>query len=177
MDRMPEPLTTFKEFVEADLRRAAQLIIKIQGEIDPQFRCSTPEGDYWIRFTFPDDTRERMMLLRRVSTFMAWKQAMSFTLASELEGPDCISCIGVSHREAYACLSEITRIPRPLTAKNFGPIEWCDYSQVETALLDLMPRGVRTIDEKEIAMLDKWFGTNGKFPAVHIASREVRGLQ
>jgi hypothetical protein len=177
VDRMREPLTTFKEFVEADLRRAARVIIKIQDEIDPQFRCSTPHGDYWIGFTFPDDTRDRMMLLRRVSTFMAWKQAMSFTLASELEEPDCISCIGVSHHEVHVCVSEITRYPRPLTEKNFSPIEWCDQSQIESALLELLPCGARSIDEKEIAMLEKWFGANGKFPAVHIASREVRGLQ
>ena len=46
MDRMvPEP-RTFKELVEADLRRAARLIIKVQDEVDPQFRIATPEGDY-----------------------------------------------------------------------------------------------------------------------------------
>ena len=149
VERMPEPLTTFKEFVEADLRRATRFIIKIQAEIDPQFRCATPTGDYAVAFTFPDDTRERKMLLRRLSTFMAWKQAMSFTLASELVEPDCISCVGVSHREVYACVSEITRYPRPLTKNNFGPVEWHDGSQIETALLDMLPRGVRAIDKKK----------------------------
>jgi hypothetical protein len=177
MDRLPEPLTTFKQFVEADLRRAARLIIRIQGEIDPQFRLSTPDGDYWIAVTLPDDAHERTMMMRRVSTFMAWKQAISFTLASELEEPDCVSCIGITHREVYACLSEITRHPRPLTKSNFGPVEWFDRSQIGSELLELLPRGTRTIDNKEMAMLEKWFGANGKFPAVHIASREVRGLQ
>jgi hypothetical protein len=177
MDRMSEPLTTFKDFVEADLRRAARRIIKIQVELDPQFRMSTPDGDYWIAIALPDDAHERRAMLHWVSTFMAWKQAMSFTLASELEEPDCISCIGVSYREAYACLSRITRHPRPLTRKNFGAIEWFDRSNIGAELLQLLPRGTRAIDDKEIAMVEKWFGANGKFPAVHIASREVRGLQ
>lgn len=33
MDRLPEPLTSFRQIVEADLRRAARLIIKVQDEI------------------------------------------------------------------------------------------------------------------------------------------------
>ena len=69
MDRMvPEP-RTFKELVEADLRRAARLIIKVQDEIDPQFRIATPEGDYHLAVTLPGESRERTMVLRRVSTF------------------------------------------------------------------------------------------------------------
>jgi hypothetical protein len=57
MDRLvPEP-RTFKELVEADLRRAARLVIKVQDEIDPQFRIATPEGDYWIAVTLPQDAR------------------------------------------------------------------------------------------------------------------------
>ena len=48
MERMvPEP-RTFKELVEADVRRAARLVLKVQDEIDPQFRIATPEGDCWI---------------------------------------------------------------------------------------------------------------------------------
>ena len=49
MDRIIEPVT-FKDLVEADLRRAARLVIEIQDEIDPQFWIATPEGDYASRF-------------------------------------------------------------------------------------------------------------------------------
>jgi hypothetical protein len=73
MDRLPEPLTTFRQFVEADLRRAARLIIKVQDEIDPQFRFSTPEGDYHLAVTHPSDDYERRSMMQRVSAFMAWK--------------------------------------------------------------------------------------------------------
>src|SRR5712671_525710 len=95
MDRMvPEP-QTFKELVEADLRRTARLIIKVQDEIDPQFRIATPEGDYWLAVTLPRETRERMMMPRRVSAFMAWKKALGFILSSELQVPDCVYALGV----------------------------------------------------------------------------------
>jgi hypothetical protein len=40
---------SFREMVEADLRRAARLVIKVQDEIDPQLRVATPTGDWAIR--------------------------------------------------------------------------------------------------------------------------------
>jgi hypothetical protein len=48
MDPLPHEPKTLREFVEADLRRAARLIIKVQDAIDPQFRFSTRESDYHI---------------------------------------------------------------------------------------------------------------------------------
>ena len=176
MDRLPEPLTTFKEFVEADLRRAARLVIKVQDEIDPQFRIATPEGDYSLAVTLPAAEHERMAILKRVSTFMAWKQAPSFILASELTVPDCVYALGVSHKEVHACLSLIRRHPRPWTKESFGRVQWIERAQVGQEMIDLLPRGARTIDAKELAMLVKWFGVNGRFPAVHVPTREVRGV-
>ena len=124
MDRLPEPLTSFRQIVEADLRRAARLIIRVQDEIDPQFRLATPAGDYHLVVTLPDDDAERRRMLARVSTYMAFRQAASFVLASELSVPDSVYALGVSHREVYACLARIRREPRPWTKASFGPVEW-----------------------------------------------------
>jgi hypothetical protein len=38
--------TILPEVVLADLARAQRLRLKIQDEIDPQFRIATPKGDY-----------------------------------------------------------------------------------------------------------------------------------
>ena len=46
MDPLPHSPRTFREIVEADLRRGARMIIKIQDEIDWHFRMAMPEGDY-----------------------------------------------------------------------------------------------------------------------------------
>ena len=40
----------------------------------------------------------------------------------------------------------------------------------------LLPRGSRVMTPKEINGLQKWFGIDGAFPAVHVETREVRGL-
>lgn len=176
MDRLPEPLTTFRQFVEADLRRAARLIIKVQDEIDPQFRIASPEGDHWIAVTLPPDTDERHKLFGHVSNFMAWKQSPSFTLACELAEPDCIYALGVSHKEVHACAAMIRREPRPWTKMNFGAVEWLPRASVGHEMIDILPRGARTLSQRDIKDLESWFGKGGKFPAVHIPSGTVKGL-
>ncbi len=103
MDRLPHDPRNLRELVEADLRRGAQLVIKIQDEIDPQIRVATPEGDYWIAVTLPHDPYGREMVLRHLSLFMAWKQALGFTLASELIEPDAVYCVG-RYDERTPCL-------------------------------------------------------------------------
>jgi hypothetical protein len=181
MDRMvPEP-RTFKELVEADLRRAARLIIRVQDEVDPQFRIATPEGDYAIAVTLPRETRERALMLRRVSAFMAWKKAIGFILASELHEPDCVYALGMMRQEVIACLARITRTPKPWTAANFGNVEWIHRSLIGQEMIDLLPRSAlpdagRAMSKTEIAMLEKWFGKDGIYPAVHIDTGEVRGV-
>jgi hypothetical protein len=65
MERLPHDPRNFREFVEADLRRAARLVIKIQDEIDPQLRIATPGGDYHLAVMLPSDPHVRRV--KRVS--------------------------------------------------------------------------------------------------------------
>jgi hypothetical protein len=90
--------------------------------------------------------------------------------------PDCVYALGVSRREVYACLAPIRREPRPWTAASFGDIEWLPRASIGNDMIGLLPKGSRTIDAIEMAMLEKWFGRRGRFPAVHVATGEVRGL-
>jgi hypothetical protein len=99
---------------------------------------------------------------------MAWKQAAGFTLASELTEPDCVYCLGVTHKELFVCFSRVRRHPKPWTDQSFGPVEWGERSQVGQEFIDILPRGARAISSAELAMLDKWFGPQGRFPAVKI---------
>ena len=164
MDPIIEPVT-FKDVVEADLRRAARLVIKIQDEIDPQFRIATPEGDYWIAMQLPPQESERHILLGHLATFMAWKQALAFTLACELFSPDCVWCCGIARNERHACISRIDREPRPWAAKSFELVEWLPVSSIDPVIAGLLPLGPRVMTPKGISGLQKWFGTG-----------EVRGV-
>ncbi len=79
-------------------------------------RIATPEGDYWLGVTLSADPYGRRVMLRNLSLFMAWKQAIGFTLASELYEPDSVYCVGLTHKERHACLARIQREPKPWTA-------------------------------------------------------------
>jgi hypothetical protein len=107
---------------------------------------------------------------------MAWKQALGFTLASELIEPDCVYCLGVSANEACACFSRIWRHTKPWTKESFGPIEWIDCAQIGQEMIDLLPRQPRAMTPKETAALQKWFGPEGRYPAVHLPTGELRGI-
>ena len=61
----------FRDIVEADLRRAARLVIKVLDEIDPQFRFATPEGDYHLPVMLPADFYGGKVIF-------AWKHAFGY---------------------------------------------------------------------------------------------------
>ena len=170
------PIEGFRGLVEADLRRAARLIIKVQDEIDLQLRIATPDGDFWIAATLPADEYGRQTMLRRLATFMAWKQALAFTFAAELTEPDAVYCAGISHHERHACLSRIVRGAKPWTDAIFGPVEWLPAASIDPVIADLLPVGPRAMTPKEVSAMAKWFGKEGAFPAVHIPTGEVRGI-
>lgn len=154
MERLPHEPRNFRELVEADLRRAARLIIKVQDELDPQFRVASPEGDYWLAINFPSDVEGRKDLLDKIALFMAWKQSLAFTLATELIQPDAIYCLGVGVKERYGCISRIKREPRPWTSANFGEVEWLSESSIEPVFVELLPKGVREITANDMMTLE-----------------------
>jgi hypothetical protein len=164
MAYLPHTPRTFREIVLA-LLRAQRLKLRIDDEIDPQFRIASPEGDWWIGMTLDADLSRRGQQMRLVSRVIAWKLSPAFTLASEIISPDAVYCIGVSHRECHAALSRIVQSPL-----RFGEVEWLTREQIGKEYVSLLPRGEVKLDAREIAELDEWFGPEGKFPAVRIGS-------
>ena len=155
--------STFKEIVMADLLRAQRLKLRIQDEIDPQFRIASPEGDWWIGMTLEADVAKRAKQMQLVSRFMRWKLSPAFTLASEIVSPDAVYCMGVSHNGCHAALSRILYNPI-----RFREIEWLTRAQIGDEYVGLLPRGEGKLAAKEIAELEEWFGPQGTFPAVKI---------
>ena len=47
---------------------------------------------------------------------------------------------------------------------------------IDPVIAALLPVGLRAMTPKEISGLQEWFGADGKFPAVHIGTGEVRGV-
>lgn len=161
---------TFRDFVLADLYRGQRLVTKVHpSPIDPQFRIASPEGDWAIAITLPDDPKQRARALTLVSDFMALKQSPFFTIASELHEPDCVYAMGVSHKERHGCLSRIKRSP----TLDFGPVEWLSEESLGADIPALLPGGSRTFDAERLRILELFFGSRGKFPAVNIDTGKI----
>ena len=175
MDPLPHTPRNFREQVEADLRRAGRLIIKIQDEIDWQIRIATPQGDLHLAVMMGDG-RERQTMLERIATFMQWKQADAVILAVETAHPNGVYAVGLSKGERCNCMAHFDHTPKPWTARNFGPVKWLPDTFIQPEIAALLPASPRAMTPKEISGLQEWFGVHGRFPAVHIESREVRGL-
>jgi hypothetical protein len=172
MDPLTGEPTTFKELVEADLRRAARLIIKVQDEIDWQLRFATPEGDFHIAVTMDGNERERHEVLLHLGVFMEWKRAAAFVLATETVD-DQVYAVGIAPHEAHRCRAAIRREPRPWTASSFGTIEWLPRDAIDPELEALLPTEPRPLTPKEVAAMTHWFGRDGRFPAVNMKTGQL----
>ena len=175
MDPLPYEPRTFRDLIEADLRRAARLIIKHQSEIDWQFRIAAPDGDLHLAITMPCG-RERDVMLKRVAAFITWKQAQAFILAVESGLPSAVYAVGISRNERANCFVHFNHAPKPWTARNFDRVKWLPEKRIEKIFLDLLPTSPQPMTPAEISGLQEWFGREGRFPAVHIESREIRGV-
>ena len=176
IDRLDKPADSLRDIVESDLRRAARLIIRVQDEIDPQFRFATPEGDYYLAVTLPSDPERRSVMLDRIKTLMAWKQVRGFTISSELMEPDAIYTLGVFHDEVISGIIHIERSAKPWSKTIFKRLEWLPASTADPILLDLLPRGPRAMTPKDVSMCQKWFGPESEFPLVHVETGELRDV-
>ena len=165
MRYLPHNPRNFREIVLADLLRAQRLILRIQDEIDPQFRIASSEGDWWIGMTLADDLRKRERQMALVSRLMECKLSPAFTIASELKEPDAVYCVGVSHHECYGVLSLITRKPI-----RFSSEQWLTRAQIGDEVPAMLPKGQTSLDARAIAELHEWFGPSGKFRAVKIGN-------
>lgn len=129
MDPLPHEPRSFRDLVEADLRRAARLIIKIQDQIDWQFRIATPQGDLQLAITMPAGL-ERNVMLTRISAFMQWKQAQAFILAVESGLPNGVYAVGISQNERVNCFVHFDHNPKPWTARNFDRVKWLPEKRI-----------------------------------------------
>lgn len=157
-----------RELVLADLKRAQRLIVRIEDDLDPQFRVATPEGDWWIGITLSANAEERKRQLCMVSRFMAWKLAPAFTQAVELMEPAAVACVGCSHDERIGYVSFIEREPL-----RFSEPILLAADQIGDEIPALLPRGSVSLTQAEIDELKRYFGADGAFPAVHIASGRI----
>lgn len=153
-----------------DLARGARLMLKVQDEIDPQFRIATPEGDVALSITFPEDVAERRRMLERVRRFCAWKQALAYTMTFNLKEPNALMTVGVSRREVCGCVLRVSGEQGGYAEESFGKPAWVTRDSLGDELVTLLPGKMMELSSEELKELELWFGPVGRFPAVHLPS-------
>lgn len=163
-------MKSLRAFVLADLRRGMRLMLSVQDDIDPQFRIATPEGDIAVAVTFPDKIEGRDSLLGVLRRFCAWKQALAYTMTFNLAQPNALMTVGVSARDAVGCILRFAGEAGTLSEMSFEEPVWVSRDSIGDEFLSLLPERTSALSENDLRELESWFGVEGRFPAVHVAT-------
>lgn len=144
--------------------------MRVQSELDPQFRFATPNGDVALSVTFPEWDDDRRALLDVLRRFCSWKQVIAYTMTFNLAQPHALLTVGVSGEEVVGWLSGICGEPGAYTENSFSQPEWIAGSLIGEEFLSLLPDRVSSLSDVDLKELEFWFGRDGRFPAVHVAS-------
>ena len=159
-----------RELVLQDLRRGMRLMMRVQEDIDPQFRIATPEGDIAVSATFPESVTAKRELFALLGKFFAWKQALAYTMTFNLAQPNALMTVGVSARDAVGCILRFAGEPGTLSEMSFEEPVWVSPDSIGDEFLSLLPERTSVLSEDDLRELESWFGVEGRFPAVHIAT-------
>ena len=113
----------------------SQRIVRAGIKVVPRFNVFAPDDGVHVAFVqLPQDTEGRLKRLEVMQSFMIWKAATAFTLASELAEPDALMVVAVTRDGAAAAIQPIDREPL-----GFRPLSWFDDKHIDRLILDLLP--------------------------------------
>lgn len=159
-----------RQFVLADLQRGMRLMVKVQDDIDPQVRIATPEGDIAVAVTFPEDRVAREDAFCALQRFCTWKQALAYTMTFNLAHPKALMTVGVSGKGAVGCILRFDGEPGTYCERRFETPVWVTADGIDDVFLTLLPARTAVLSDKDLKELEHWFGADGLFPAIHIAT-------
>lgn len=145
-------------------------MLRVQDDIDPQLRIATPQGDIAVSVTFPEGCHERDCTLQVLQRFCAWKQALAYTMTFNIAEPNALMTVGVSGKNVVGCILRVTGVPGTLSEASFGAPLWVTPDSIGDEFLSLLPERTSALSEDDLRELESWFGVEGWFPAIHVAS-------
>lgn len=148
-------------------------MLRVQDDIDPQFRFATPEGDVAVAVTFPPDMEERRELMDLLRVLSAWKQVLAYTMTFNIAEPNALLTVGVSKAGAIGCMLRVGGSAGKLSEASFGEPGWVMREDIDDEFLSLLPKGKTELSTNDVAELEAWFGAGGRFPAVHLQTGKI----
>lgn len=166
-------LNGLRRIALADLERGMRLAVRVQDDIDPQFRFATPQGDVAVSVTFPPEAAPRRILFDKLRMLCAWKQVLAYTMTFGIGDPNALMTVGVSREGVVGCLTRFDAGQEAITASCFGAPVWVEPESIDEAFSSLLPKKTSTLSDADLADLEAWFGQEGRFPCVHLPTGTV----
>jgi len=161
----PNPLPrSWYEFVMADLQHAIRLIQKTHPvPIDTQFRLASRNGHYFIALPLGQTEQDRLQRMKAIKDFMAWKGVSYFIMVSQTSeaGANTVTVTAICAGAFIAMKSSVSCNPL-----DFSKPRLLAHYNIERDVIDLLPRMSHVFPPHRIRQLNRWFGPNGKYPAV-----------
>jgi hypothetical protein len=148
-----------RETILAELE-LSQRIVGDLHEVVPRFSIRAPDGTHTVIVQLTHDLADRIKRMQVVRSFMIWKAAHGFILASELVEPDAISVVAVTRADAIGALQRIHR--KPLS---FDAPEWFGREKIGEEIASLLPPRELAITAEESAFM-RWAFEEGQCPGI-----------
>lgn len=156
------PPRSWCELALDDLQRGIRLIQKVYpASIDPQFHIATREGNYMISMARGQNQHDQQKCMELLKDFMAWKGASHLIVTEQTTKPASVMVTAVSADAALVLRSLIK-----LTPLDFLKPQLLPYTCLDKEFIALLPRMTRTFSPQRTRQFERWFGENGKYPAV-----------
>lgn len=156
-------LSEFQKVVLAELERGIRLKLAAGTELDPQFRLATPEGDYAVAVTLPNDPAGRAEMFAYLADLFRWKQVGAFTMVAEAVSLRGVIASGVRYGET-ACAVAPLLAEDAVSPESYGAVSWFGAEAVGNDIISLLPSGRAEMTADEVRKLEEMFGRKGRFP-------------
>lgn len=143
-----------KRVVLLDLERGMRLMLRVQDEIDPQFRFATPEGDVAVAVTFLSELEGMRDLFDLLRVFCAWKQVLAYTMTFNIAEPNTLMTVGVSGANAIGCMLRVDGSAAKLSEASFGEPGWVMRESIDDEFLSLLPKGKTELSFNDVSELE-----------------------
>lgn len=163
-------MASFREIVLRDMERGVRVMLRVQDDIDPQFRFATPTGDIHIAATFPEVIGERNILFEHLAKFAAMKQVLAYTMTFNLAEPNAVMTVGVSRNEVLGCLVCFEGERGNYKEADFAEPVWVEEDAIGQEFLTLLPKKETVLTSQDLTDIEAWFGRDGRYPAVYVAT-------
>ena len=119
-----------------------------------QIRAWTPDGEWQLYFSLPDDLTERPVKQQAIRNWLRYKQASAVTVLTRIPKPLGVMVVGLKRVDGeIECKAVVDWCERYGNTMVFSGPEWLTRADIEDDIVDLLPVRGLNIDRQAREML------------------------